>query len=551
MTFLQFENKIKSIKLHIVLPVFTYTIFLFLLINSTSIGLSMSGMPVSDANGWASCIRSLVEYGSWPASDESWCYRRPLYPIIAQIIFFSAGNITIFLLLVNIFFCIAQFYFLKTLGEITTHVGLIIAWVFTSFYWFNFASTQIMSEQLGLILGISGSTFFWKYISDPNNLTYGLISVNLFILGTLVRPGNLLVMLVPVFAILLNAQGRLLQAFLKLVVSASAIPLAIFTYISFFARRSFMSGENSWGTIYGLVKNNSSYHVAYVDLYRPGMPENEFWGIVKESSISMIKDDPLNLFRNIFINGNEFFSSYLFRVFGLENISTEAKLILNLTIFLMFLYSFYTAFKKRLSLHEIRLLVILFCFFISEFIFYGISMYSDPVRAMSTSAILFISFFIVITFRKVTEPVSTQEKASRKLIPTRFRWSFVPAVFLTLSLALTPIGNYSPTRSQYSCSSGMEKVDTAGMIIRQKVEIKNSIKDYWWISVLKDLPSGVFIQAFTASGSNQPESRSVFIVGNPFIPTSGALCITYSEEYNGVLEKIGFRSGTISSRLPN
>ena len=89
------------------------------------------------------------------------------------------------------------------------------------------------------------------------------------------------------------------------------------------------------------------------------------------------------------------------------------------------------------------------------------------------------------------------------------------------------------------------------MIIRKKSEIKNFVKDYWWLDPISKVPSGIFIEGFTYVKYNKIESRSLYVIGSPRIPKNGAICIAYSDEKSGVLENISFKSAKIVAVLPS
>jgi hypothetical protein len=417
-----------------------------------------------------------------------------------------------------------------------------------------------MSEQMGLILGLIGTIFFWRFISQPKSLAYGFLSLNTLVLAELVRPGNLLVPLVPAITILFQYRDQILKQLFRIILSISSIYLAIFSYASIFASKGFMTGGNSWGTIYGLIKNNSSYDVAYVDLYQSGLSENDFWGLVRTNSIAMIKDEPFTFLKNIFSNGYEFYSLYFFRILGLNYPSSNAKLILNLLICVILFVSINKVRKNVNSFLDLKAVTVFIFLFLTEFCFYGISLYSDPVRAMSTSAIFFLSYLFILVFpakvKRRSSPTKVKRKSKKghevvavKIIP--IQWSLAPTFLLILIMALTPIGLSKAAKISPSCELGNEKIETNAVIIRKKSEIKNFVKDYWWLDPISKMPPGIFIEGFTYVKYNKIESRSLYVIGSPRIPKNGAICIAYSDEKSGVLENISFKSAKIVAVLPS
>jgi hypothetical protein len=557
------KHLILSDPISFTLPIIGFAFVLFLIGSNYSINLSMSGMPVSDANGWSSCMRALSIFGEWPENVKSWCYRRPLFPITAQFLYYISGSIHAYLILVNLLFFLTQYFFLKTLKNFSNKLGILLIWFFSTWYWINFASTQIMSEQLGLILGLAGTLFLWKYLFDKTNIHFGILSISFLFLAQAVRPGNLLVFLLPMFLILFDCRKSFRNVLLKISLPLISIFLIIFGYSRVVAGKDFMSSGNSWSTIYGLTKDNSSWDVAYKDIDSTGLSESEFWGEVRRNAIQQIRDNPETFLNNIFSNGYDFYSLYFFRIMELTHPAQDGKIIINLLIGFIIIFSVIRLIRIPHQRVDVRFLIGFAFLFISEFFFYGISLLSDPVRAMSSSAILFISMlFIIVLPTKDKKAIKHKQSTKGKLpnsdkgtnlqiLSRNYLSALTPVWTLILLLILTPIGSSPDYGVRKLCPDNSVAVSREGLTMRKKSDITNIVKNYWWFEVVNAVPEGFYLQGFSINKQQAPVSRSFFIPGDQSVPNIGVICIAPSDFYQEDLQKISFIPGTIVSRDVN
>jgi hypothetical protein len=402
-----------------------------------------------------------------------------------------------------------------------------------------------MSEQLGLILGLTGTIFFWKYILNRKNVTLGTLSAVFLFLAVLVRPGNLFMFMFPIFLILLDARNHIWRALLKVSLPLVSIFAIVLGYSRIFAGNDFLNGGNSWGTIYGLMKNNSSYDVAYTDFYSAGMSESVFWSVVRENSINLIQSHPGTFFLNILSNGYDFYSLYFFRIFSINYPSQNAMHLLNIAIVLILVLSIARLRNNFNSNLDFKFLLGIALLFASEFFFYGISLLSDPVRAMSSSAILFISVLFVVVFPLKSVQLKGQKKLELKMVSSSNLIPYIPVLSLASLLLFHPVGSGSTTVLSRMCPIGSESIVREGLIIRKTHEIKNLARRYWWYDVVEKVPDGLYLQGFTINKLNQPVSKNYFIIGEVRLPNEGKICIKPSSVYEAELQKISFKSGTI------
>jgi hypothetical protein len=157
-----------------------------MLLQGASPGLSLAGyFPVSDASGYWSCASQIIDDGA----SNSWCHRRPLYPLFLSGVSLLGGRdllVVLFLQAGIVGAC--AFVFAR---EIVRWLGPMAAAFVTlavGLYSWSFVLGQTMTEVLGLSLGLLSGSLLLR-AAENRSLGLALGGIFLFAFGQMERPG--------------------------------------------------------------------------------------------------------------------------------------------------------------------------------------------------------------------------------------------------------------------------------------------------------------------------------------------------------------------------
>jgi hypothetical protein len=290
-------------KLGVFLSLIPVFLTFFLIINGNSIGLSMSGLQISDANGWNACIKSFAHFGQFPVGASDWCMRRPLFPIIAAFEFRIFNSTQILLIFNSLVFGIVSAWayskFRKVLSFVFSGFLLIYVWL----YWTIFAATQTMTESFGITLGVLSLGFMSIFLRDIQfrYLAYCTYALSIAIM---IRPGNLLAVFVPIvfLAAPVFSNQRIKLSFI-LIAIATLPQFLITTFAKMIGLGNFLHGGNSWATFYGLANGNQDWTAAYkIPNLAGSQSEIQMWEMVKTETFKILRENPFDIIKNTFTN---------------------------------------------------------------------------------------------------------------------------------------------------------------------------------------------------------------------------------------------------------
>lgn len=518
--------------------------YCFRLITSKStVGLSMAGLPVSDASIWSACARSLGFFGEWPANDQRWCFRRPLFPAVNSIFFKFLGSTEEVLIAWNLIFCLALYFLVRQLRHSLGKIASIIIFILIARLWINQAAGQVMSEQLGMTLGVLSTYYFWKFIST-RKLNYAILTIAIYSTSQVARPGNLLlIFLIVIFFI----------SILKLTTLKEVLAILISTVMPFIAVKlfaiqnnlnEFMTSENTWATLYGLSKDNSTWTSAYDDFSGLGLTENEFWGEVKSSALRNILENPFKTIKFIVQN---MYAALVDLPNKLSQNLFDARLakilliltITSLTLLLIKIFLNKTGPSKLLLLFFYLIMIL-------EITTYGIVLKSDYLRAMSSSFPLFISilaYCIVIYVRPLAiSKVDVWKKEKKNFL---FSISVMPvSVLFVFQIATSTFMTEKIENPNNLCSLSKQELLLAS---KSDFVMTDSISTiplkYWWQEQIGQLPKGILVQGLIQTKFDEIVHKNLYIEGLDLAAMNArTICFTETYQFEDLLSPIGFIS---------
>ena len=519
-------------------------ISIYLVLAKVSIGLSMGGLPVSDASGWSSCARSLGLYGVWPANDQQWCFRRPIYPILNSVFFRFFQDSTSILIIWNIFFAMSVFIFWRLMLNIFGRLTSLILVALITFLWVRQGATQFMSEQAGIVFGLLAAYFFWKYL-QTHLLLDGYTSLLFISISQVIRPGNISILLFLPALLYFYSQERK-KIWIFYFYSASFLPFAIVKFVSWFRGLSnFMSSENSWATLYGLSKNNSGWDSAYSDLGSPQISGEVFWTRVRSATLENIFENPLSLVLSIKNNSIDLLLNLPDRFLDINLGEESSKLILFMT--LLIVVNRFLHIRSQENQRQLKSLFVLALILLgSEVFVYSIVLLSDPVRTMSTTFPLMLTLFASLF---ASANLSNSNKATISPLKKKIvviKASSIPVIFLLiLTIAMSTFGINSSLQIESKNCVG----ETSSKLLLKEVpltitsEIRTPIREFWWQEYVSRLPDGLLLQGIVVNKNLELIHENLFFPGLSELPRNrDYLCVNKTNMYNDLLSPLSFYS---------
>ncbi len=539
------------IKLESLLCSVLFIYFANAIIKKSTIGLSMAGLPVSDASGWSACSKALGFFGVWPESDQRWCFRRPLYPAVNGIIFRILRSSELVMLTWSAIFCVLLYFLLR---EIKNTLGLIpasIVGILLGNLWLKYAATQVMSEQLGLTLGVFTAYLFLRYYVTKE-FNSALLMVSVYSTSQVARPGNLVLIFVLVVFSFLTSKVFNIARFLFLSLSALLPFLIVKIFAQLHNLKNFMSSENSWATLYGLSKDNSSWNTAYTDFRMSSLNEEGFWRSVKDASVRNILADPIEFIFRIIQNSLQVVARVPSRISStLSNNYLDAIFAVASSFALLFILLWVV--RKR----DLRIMMTTFflcLILVVELFTYGIVLKSDAYRTMSTSFPLILVTILILLwlpfrYRKVQQ--SNYESFSNlRSISIILIMPLTVAISFGLATS-TIMTNEKPVGIKSCYKQGGEVLLSSKSNFVQTKDVPTSSKIYWWQTPISDLPIGILVEGIFLSSQNSIFHKNLYFQGlDESIFEQELLCIDFNLNFSKQLEVISFSAATVLAIKP-
>lgn len=514
---------------------------LFQLLFKNSIYMSMGGVAVSDSSAWLGCIKSLASGHQWPVDDRDWCMRRPLYPILCSIFFKIFPSINFYFIFISIL-CGVVLY--KMIGTITCAYGKLCSTVVSIsllILWWEFAATQTMSEQFGLIFSLLSLNYFTKYTLSRRDRDLLYFSFFIF-MAQLIRPGNFFFFIFPVLLLFLYSNSRM-KSFLSLIFGV----LIPFLSIIFLIRKSwgisnFLNSGNSWATLYGLQHGNNSWGYLYSQIPSNLSSEGEIWGFARESTVASFVKNPFAIPKSMLSN--------IFDLFDYHH----ATWIILATLAILFLATTFTALRNKILPFPIGWAIGFVLF--TEILTYGFSAKADPIRTMSTSTI-----YLVLMLSMPMQMIIKKGYASHSFDMTLLGKPSKPndkvrnfiIIVVSFGLVLLPT-NLEKSASVFSESkqSNCSYFVTIGsypssLIQAQNIKLVQAPINAWWGPILASFGYGTIVSISARNRESQWRKFNLIIenVGVNRLKSGQRYCVSKTQTQNQ--NQIGFFSATLVS----
>ena len=537
------------------IPVF---LTFFLIVNGYSVNLSMSGMQISDANGWNACIKSFAHFGKFPVGASDWCMRRPLFPIIAAFEFRIFDSTQVLLIFNSLVFGIVTAWSYSKFRKILPFVFSTSLLVYIWSYWAIFAATQTMTESFGITLGILSLGFISIFLRDIQfrYLAYCTYSLSLAIM---IRPGNLLAVFVPIVFVSAPEFSNHRVKFSSILFAIATLPqFLVESFAKMIGLSNFLHGGNSWATFYGLANGNQDWTAAYkIPKVAQAQSEIQMWEIVKTEAINVLRENPFDIIKNTFTNIAQLVFNHI-PFFSPRSLPVTTPIKILNAILVTFLLVLLAKFLLNKSLPLVNRLGI-FAFLITNVVFLGVIYKSDPFRTLSSTQSIFVFAWLYILSnhrrRNVRQRINTRKKsddalAQKMALPSAV-WMTIPVctlmalIFTGPHIAINPELNVSE-----KCRTVSEfKVELGTMDFRRvsNIELPGM---YWWEDTINAIPRGYLVQGLTIDKDRNIQQVNVFIKSQSVISkeilTHACFSFVENSELAVELNKISFVEGFIS-----
>ena len=277
--------------------------FFQLLLNSLRIPQynNINGIAYKDAANWELCSKSLAQYGVFPINISDWCLRRPTNIEFLAFLYRLTHSMSLIYIVFNFIFVLVLLWSYRNLKIILTKFQSFFLLFLANGLWAVFANNMVLSESLGLILGILSVGYMAKLLIS-NDARYLIFLATTLVLIQMIRPGNLmspflLVALVPI----IHAKFKLK---LSLGVFVLFLPLVLPSLVKYFAKlfsyNNYLTGGNAWASVYGLVNNNTTWQEAYSRV--PSSVGNSEMAInqyLKTQTLTDFKNHPFTIIESV------------------------------------------------------------------------------------------------------------------------------------------------------------------------------------------------------------------------------------------------------------
>jgi len=515
----------------------------------------INGIAYKDAVNWELCSKSLAIYGQFPSNINDWCLRRPIHIEIISMFYRILNSFDLLYFCASLLFSITLFFLFKHLTQVFSFLVSICVVTASLFFWIIFANNMMLSETLALILGNVASIYLLRSIMSLSLSNITILYTTL-ILIELIRPGNILIYIAPIF-LLINFAKKI-KTKISIVVLILSVPFLYVFILKSLAKLlgydSYQTAGNTWATIYGLANSNSTWQEAYA-MIPSGVGNSEIITnqYLKNRTLEELSNHPLSIVQSLVENFFYMFSD-VFPFFSPVNffipnfLQTIFFLIQSLLILLLSIKV-----KKNKSNFAFKF----FSIFVisSSLIFYAASWKSEAPRALAPTLILLIITIFCFTC-KVKSNISLtlmssngqNSSKSNKQILNSTLIILIPLVFLSSTMLLNRIPDTRTYNLTTDCKSKSFKFDFKTV---ESVEIDSiqSFSVFGWSELIKKLPSGVLIQGLALEGE-RIDAYTVFLpdhmqVDAKFIQST---CFSFNSEsiYSPILKELNFQEVSIA-----
>ena len=456
---------------------------------------------------------------------------------------------------VNLFFSVLITLICIELRKIINFVGIILFCIFTARKWLIFGSTQFMSEQFGLLFQILAILAFLHGINRRKTVLK-IFAVHLFIIGELIRPGDIFLPIVIGLVICLEIYFREKHSIYRLFFHVFAF-FATYTTLNLIAAAShlkqFMNSGNTWATIYGLTHGNADWTLAQNHFAGQYSTEGQLWSLARKASISQFLADPMKTFQAIFSNFIKIFLSLFQSMLGLS-FKPMVSALLCFSFVLFFLKKLFETRKDS----KYQILSLFGGIWIFESISYGIVYKSDPFRTMSSSVLIDALFVLFVFFRKkefhFREKYFAGEHTGQLLEKRNEAVVLVFPLFLAILFLITPFQSQPLVQipSDLKClSEGGNVLLNDGVLVKSGFEIQTEGLISWWPALVRSHKMGFFIEGFSKGLGGSLNSVNLYSSEDPR-SSRGVVkfpCYQLKDRKDSELQALGFQEITFINDL--
>lgn len=496
---------------------------------------SIGSLPYKDAIAWNLCARGLASEGIYPDGEGNWCYRRPLFSEFISILFRAVDSNAFVLGFLAAIFALTIMFFVFELSHWMNDYCVLGISFFTIFIWALFGNNLFLSEALAIPLGTLFAVSLLNYFRTKKFQSLIWMAIIYSSLQNL-RPSNFFLILLPILLAVWSKEKKQRISYVGL---ATIFPfLAIKFSGTLINIREFNNAGNAWSTLYGLIKGNADWRLAYSNLH--GLPELSDYATsleIQKMTLHAFKHEPLGVFKSVAMNvyraftGNHpFFLPDNFRAGNLGNAFSILLLGL-LIISIRSSYKFYIRSNREIPRTYVYVVV-------TTMVSYGIFWKSEPSRVMSAGLPLLSALTLVSLM-----PRSRVCSVSHKVLSFR---SVVSPLLFAMAIPALVISNHFPAYSSQEnttakCSGQIFQL-VSNTTTSQNVDSVRKLGLFEWESSLSSLDTGFLVIGIAKFGNALCTTR-IFLEDEP-VPGSRYQFVD-KQKANISLQSLGFREARI------
>lgn len=271
--------------------------------SGVTISLSLAGLlPLSDAGGYFWCANDLIDKGT----TSEWCHRRPLYTVfLSSLTMIFGRDLHLTLLAQAALLSLSVTVFMR---EVSRWLGMLLglaAGVTAIYLVAGYALTQVASEAMGLILGLSSLTILLRAGASraPNLALVGLVILSVALNA---RPGAVFALPAVVLWIGWMAWGRGHWRYLAMALGAVGIGFLIHGLLVYLVGGMPGGSHGNFAVVLYGLSVGGDWMTFYAD--HPGIFEPS---VIYDMAIANIANDPGQLIHSLVRNLNHYFGHVL------------------------------------------------------------------------------------------------------------------------------------------------------------------------------------------------------------------------------------------------
>lgn len=447
---------------------------------------SIGSLPYKDAIAWNLCARTLASQGTYPDGAGNWCYRRPLFSELISILFRAVDSNTFVLGFLAAIFAIALLFFVFELSHWVNFFWVVGISLFTIFLWALFGNNLFLSEALAIPLGTLLAASLLNYFRTNNFHTLIWVAIVYSTIQNL-RPSNFFLVFLPLLLAIWSKE-KLLR--ITYVVFATILPfLAMKVAGTLMNISEFNNAGNAWSTLYGLIRGNADWRLAYSNLH--GLPELSDYATsleIQKMTIQAFKQEPLGAIKSVAMNIYSMFTGnhpfFLPDNFNAGWIGTIFSILLLFLLLMAIrnIFNFYSSSNRAIPWTYLYLLL-------TTVISFGIFWKSEPARVMSAGLPLLSALTLV-----AIQPIRVNNSA--RIMDLSIR-SLVSPLLIAIAIPALVISNHSPANHSQadiaSRCSGQKFKLVSNTISSQDVGSVRKLGIFEWERGVSALGSGFLV----------------------------------------------------------